>query len=66
MSDKNEKTIKQLLDELDEYMSAFDASDLDVDAALKAYEKADTVITELQNRIKAAELKINDIKSSTR
>ena len=60
----DEKPIKVLLSELDEHMERFDASDLDIDEALKSYEQASEVIKALEERIKKAELKINDIKKS--
>lgn len=57
-----EKTYKQLQAELDTLMTRLQDDDLDVDEAIKTYEAATKIITELQKHLKTAENKLNKVK----
>lgn len=56
------KPYKQLQTELDEVMSKIQAEELDVEEAIKLYEKGEKLIAELEAYLKTAENKIKKLK----
>lgn len=58
------KTYQQLRDELDEVMDWFNnaGQELDVDAAIKHYQKGMELVKELEKQLKTAENKITKVK----
>lgn len=57
-----EKTYRQLQTELNDLMATLQDDELDVDTAIKTYEAATKIITELQKQLKVAENKLTKIK----
>jgi len=58
-----EKTYKELKNELDKILEVMQRDDIDVDEALKAYQRGMEVVTELEAYLKKAENKIVKLKA---
>ena len=56
------KTYKQLQAELDEVMDKIQAEELDVEEAIKLFERGEKLIAELEQYLKTAENKIKRLK----
>ena len=54
---------KTLSSELDEIVSSLQSDTLDVEAAVKLYERGTVIVAELQNYLKEAENKVTKIKA---
>lgn len=63
---KNEKTYKQLQEELDGILILLQSGELDIDESMKAYEKGLTLVAQLEKYLKTAENTINKITSQTK
>lgn len=58
-------TYKELSDELEKVMSDLEAGDLDIDEAVKCYERGLAIVKELEAHLKDAENKVTELKSRT-
>lgn len=58
---KNEKSYKQLRQDLDELLSWFENDDLDVDEAINKYEQAKKLAKELHKYLQDAQNKITKL-----
>ena len=56
-----QKTYRQMRNELDEIMTNLHTTDLDIDLAIKQYERGMKLIKELEAYLKKAELKIQKV-----
>jgi len=61
MADK-QMTYQQLSAELDDIMVQLQAEDIDIEAAVEAYERGMKIVTELEKQLKTAENKVKKIK----
>ena len=57
------KSYRELKNSLDELLTWFDQDDLDVDEAMKKYDEAQKVITELEEYLSAVQEKVKKIKA---
>lgn len=64
MSAKNDSSIQQKMKQLEELVEWFESDDVDIDEALKNYEKAMKLASELEQDIKSAKNKFTKIKKS--
>jgi exodeoxyribonuclease VII small subunit len=64
MSAKSNSGIQDKMKQLEELVEWFESSDVDVDEALKNYEKAMKLASELENEIKSAKNEFTKIKKS--
>ncbi|MGZ6004822.1 MAG: exodeoxyribonuclease VII small subunit [Candidatus Saccharimonadales bacterium] len=53
---------QQLNQELEEILDSLQSSELDIDEAIKQYERGMTVVVELQSYLKQAENKVTNLK----
>lgn len=60
---KVSKNYRQLKDELDQIVADLDSVDLDVEEALKLYDKGQVVIKELEEYLKTAENRVEELKA---
>ncbi len=60
-----EKTYKELKNELDKILEVMQRDDIDVDEALRAYQRGMEVVTELEAYLKKAENKIVKLKAKS-
>ncbi len=58
----NKKTYREIQSELDEVLSELQSGELDIDDALKKYERGSHLLKELERQLKMAENKITQIK----
>jgi exodeoxyribonuclease VII small subunit len=58
-------TYKQLSDELQQLMEDLESGELDIDEAVKCYERGLLVVKELELYLKDAENKVTELKAST-
>lgn len=58
---KSAKTYKQLSAELAAIIEWFESDDIELDEAIKKYEQATKLVTELENYLKTAENKVRKI-----
>lgn len=58
---KNEKSYKQLQEELDGILMQLQGGELDIDESMKAYEKGLTLVAELEKYLKTAENTIRKV-----
>ena len=58
---RQNQSYKTMSDELDAILSALQAQDLDVDEALKLYDRGQKIITELESYLQNAENKIRQL-----
>lgn len=56
-----QKSYREMRNELDEIMTNLHTSDLDIDLAIKQYERGMQLIKELEAYLKKAELKIKKV-----
>ncbi len=56
-----QKSYKQLKAELDEVLSWFEQDDIDIDLALKQYQKASELIVKLEKLIESASLEVTKL-----
>lgn len=56
-----QKSYREMRNELDEIMTNLHTSDLDIDLAIKQYERGMQLIKELETYLKKAELKIKKV-----
>ncbi len=61
MTTKKSLSYQSLTDELDSLMSNLQSGDLDIEAAMKAYERGLVIISELEKQLKLAENKVKKI-----
>lgn len=59
------KTYKELSEELDQAMHDLEQGDLDIDEAVKCYERGLAIVRELEAHLTSAENKVTQLKSST-
>ncbi len=64
MSTKNEQSIQQKMKLLEELVEWFESDDVDIDEALKNYEKAMKLANQLEKDIKSAKNEFTKIKKS--
>lgn len=62
MSEKSSKSLQTQLSELDELLAWFEQDDFDVEAALQKYEAGMKLITEISDRLKNVENKVEVLK----
>ncbi len=62
MANNKTKSYQQLSTELDDIMAQLQTDDVDIEAAVKAYEQGMTIVTELEKQLKTAENKVKRIK----
>ena len=60
------QTYRELSDELDEIISGLQTDDLDVDDAIKRYERGMEIVKDLEAQLKDAENKIKIVKKPVR
>lgn len=58
---KNDKSIKQLMAELDEIMSWFGSGELDIDEAVAKFDQASKLASEIKRKLAEVENKITEI-----
>jgi exodeoxyribonuclease VII small subunit len=58
-------TYKELSEELEKVMGDLERGDLDIDEAVKCYERGLQLVRELEDLLKAAENKVTQLKAST-
>ena len=63
MASKKDISYRELNDELDQILSELQAGDLDIDEAVKQYERGMQILEELETYLKTAENKVKKIKS---
>jgi exodeoxyribonuclease VII small subunit len=56
---------KELSDELQQLMGDLEQGDLDIDEAVKCYERGLAIVRELETHLKDAENKVAELKAST-
>lgn len=61
----NPQTYAQLSEELDRVMADLEGGELDIDEAVKRYERGLTIVRELEAYLKDAENKVTELKAST-
>lgn len=64
MSAKSNQSIQEKMKQLEELVEWFESDDVDIDEALKNYEKAMKLASELENEIKSAKNEFAKIKKS--
>ncbi len=62
MATNKAKTYQELSRELDDVMRQLQAEDIDIEAAVRAYERGMTIVAELEKQLKTAENKVKKIK----
>lgn len=62
----SQKNYQQLSSELDEIVAKLQSTDIDIDDAVKAYERGAVIIKELENYLKTAENKISKIEPTAK
>lgn len=62
---KSASTFKEDLAELETLTTQLESDDIDLDAALEAFEKGSELVDRLQSQLEAAELKITQIQAQT-
>ncbi len=62
MATKQSASFQELSQELDEVMSNLQAEDIDIEDAVKAYERGMTIVQELEKQLKITENKVKKIK----
>jgi exodeoxyribonuclease VII small subunit len=62
MATEKTKSYQLLSSELEDVLTELQAEDIDIDAAVTAYEKGMTIIAELEKQLKTAENKVKRIK----
>jgi exodeoxyribonuclease VII small subunit len=60
---KNKPAYKELSNELDEILASLQSADLDIDEALKCYERGMVIVKELEEYLKTAENKVTKLKA---
>jgi exodeoxyribonuclease VII small subunit len=60
-----QQSYKELSDELSQVMSQLEGGDLDIDEAVKCYERGLALVKELEKHLKDAENKVTTLKAST-
>jgi exodeoxyribonuclease VII small subunit len=58
-------TYKELSEELDKVMRDLEQGDLDIDEAVKCYERGLAIVRELESHLKEAENKVTELKAAT-
>jgi exodeoxyribonuclease VII small subunit len=59
-----QQTYKELSAELDKVMADLEQGDLDIDAAVKCYERGLVIVSELETHLRDAENKVVELKAS--
>lgn len=59
------QTYKELSDELAEVMASLEGGELDIDEAVKCYERGLAIVRELEDHLKDAENKVTMLKTQT-
>ena len=62
MATKKSSSYQELSAELDDVMAQLQADDIDIEVAVKAYERGMTIVRELEKQLKTAENKVKKIK----
>lgn len=58
------RSYRQMVQELDEILLWFESEDVDLDEAIAKYQQATKIITQMEDYLKTAEIKIRKISSS--
>lgn len=62
MSDKNESTVQEQIDELNELMEWFEQDDVDIEESLKKFDQADALAKAIEKRLSSLDNEVTVLK----